>query len=121
MAKPQVKQDQSGIWLAAPLAAKKLGLTKPELARLALAENLTFQEDRYGNPVWYLEPEIAALAKVHFEQARAKSAKPKKPKTERQTMRDIERAPSRPKKHGVASGREVQLTVPWGKGILPNS
>ena len=120
MAKPQVKQDQSGIWLAAPLAAKKLGLTKPELARLALAESLTFQEDSYGSPEWYLEPEIAALAKVHIEQARSKSAKPNKPKTERQMLRDIERGPPHPKKHGVASGREVQLTVPWGKGILPN-
>ena len=121
MAKVQVRQDAIGIWLAAPLAAKKTGLTKPELARLALTGTLIYQDDKHGRPAWYLEPEIADLAKAHISRERAKLAKPKKPKTERQMMRDIDNAPFSPKKRGAAIGKQTQLTVPWGKGILPNS
>lgn len=71
-----VRQDGSGIWLAASLAAQKTGLTKPEFIRRADAGQLAFQVDRNGNPAWFSEPEITALSR---ERRAAELANPKPP------------------------------------------
>lgn len=65
-----VREDGDGIWLAAPLAAKRTGLTKPELARRALAGKLIFKADAFGNPRWYSEVEITMLARESGRQKR---------------------------------------------------
>lgn len=79
-----VRQDSDGIWLAASLASEKSGLTKPELVRRALADELAFQPDRNGKPAWYAEPQIAALARDRYEAELAQAAKPKRPLTDAQ-------------------------------------
>lgn len=78
-----VREDEVGIWLVASLAAQRSGLTKPELARRALRGELRFQEDSVGRPHWYLEPEIAALAKTKFDVERTKAQKPKRQPSKR--------------------------------------
>lgn len=79
-----VRHDADGIWLAAALAAEKSGLTKPELARRALAGELAFQGDKFGRPVWFAEPQIMALARANHEAELAKAAKPKRKLTDAQ-------------------------------------
>ena len=79
-----VRQDADGIWLVASLAAQKSGLTKPELARRALAGALRFQADDFGLPKWYAEPQITALANDKAASDRAKPARAKRPPTDAQ-------------------------------------
>ena len=73
-----VKQDADGFWFAPPLAAEKSGLTKPELARRALAGTLLYHADDNGKPAWYAESQIMELAKARLEAERAKPAKTKR-------------------------------------------
>ena len=69
-----VRQDAEGIWLALSLAAKKTGLTKPELVRRAISGGIKFLPDEDDQPAWFFEPEIATMAR---EQREAALAKPK--------------------------------------------
>ena len=79
-----VKQDADGIWLAAPLAAEKSGLSKPELARRALVGTLRYHADQFGKPAWYAEPQIMELAKARLETERTKPKRPKRPPSDKQ-------------------------------------
>ena len=76
-----VWQDADGIWLAPPLAAQRSGLTKPELARRALAGELAFKDDKFGRPRWYAETEITKLASELAQRESVKVARPKRQPT----------------------------------------
>ena len=87
-----VRLEEGIIWLVAKLAAQKSGLTKPELARRALARKIRHKTDKFGNPTWYAEPDIEPLRKENLDKKLAKA--PRKPTTkslaalERQWARD---------------------------------
>ena len=72
-----VWQDSDGIWLAPSLAAKRSGLSKPELARRAALGALRSIDDQSGQPVWYLEVEIAKLARDRALAQQGKADRPK--------------------------------------------
>lgn len=109
-----VRQDADGIWIAASLAAKKSGLSKPELAKRAMAGALRFQENNYGRPNWYAETEIAVLAAESLIRQRAKEEKPKRPKSNKQIAREIEKMPYGLGhiSTGASVDMQLRLTVP---------
>jgi hypothetical protein len=109
-----VRQDADGIWIAATLAAKKSGLSKPELAERAMAGALRFQENYYGRPSWYAETEIAALAAEFLISQRAKNEKPKRQKSDKQIAREIDRVPYGLGhiSTGASVDMQIRLTVP---------
>lgn len=87
-AKPKLVRFEDGIhWLVAKLAAQKSGLTRPELARRALAGELRYQADKYGMPIWYAEPDIDPLRQINLQSTLTKP----KPKTNPKTLAQLER------------------------------
>lgn len=85
VAKPKLVRFEDGVhWLVAKLAAQKSGLTKPELARRALAGELRYQADKYGMPIWYAEPDIDPLRQINL------LAKPSKPRAKSLTQLERE-------------------------------
>ena len=78
MVEIQVRRDGDNFWLAAPLAAKKSGLSKAQLTRRALAGELRYQQGESDKYPWYAEDQIAQLAKAKIESDRAKATKPKR-------------------------------------------
>ena len=85
-----VKFDGEVHWFSLPHAASFAGMTKPELTRRALAGELTYQEDRYGRPIWFAAQEIFALQKVAKEAERAKIEKQGSQKPRQKMPRQLE-------------------------------
>jgi|688.fasta_scaffold565169_2 hypothetical protein len=80
-AQPKLVRFEDGVyWFAAKLAAEKSGLTKPELARRALAGKINHKTDKFGNPTWYAQPDIEPLREAHLAKEMAKTPRkaPKK-------------------------------------------
>lgn len=93
-AQPKLVRFEEGIyWLVAKLAAEKTGLTKPELARRALAGMINHKTDKYGNPTWYAEPDIEPLRKENLDRKLEKAPAQKRPKTDKQLEREWANAP----------------------------
>jgi hypothetical protein len=87
--KPKLVKFEDGIhWLVIKLAAEKSGLTKPELARRALAGDLRFLPDSYGLPEWFAEPDIDPLRKALLEKETARKGKPPRKKSLKQLERE---------------------------------
>ena len=80
----QVRQDAEGVWLAPSLAAQRSGLTKPELTRRALAGELAFKDNKFGQPRWYSEREITKLASELAQKKSTEVARPKRQPTAKQ-------------------------------------
>ncbi len=81
-------------WLVAKLAAEKSGLTKPELARRALAGDLRYKADQYGMPVWYAEPDIDPLRKAELVRKQERQKKTPRSKSAKQLEREWNSTPA---------------------------
>lgn len=93
-AQPKLVRFEEGIyWFVAKLAAEKTGLTKPELARRALAGTINHKSDQYGNPMWYAEPDIEPLRKENLEKKLNKAPIKRRLKTDAQLEREWAAAP----------------------------
>lgn len=93
--KPKDLMFEEGIyWLSPAYAAHKTGLTKPELARRAVAGEIRFKEDWSGNHDWYALPDIDPLRAANL----AKTLKKKPAKHRPKSLAKLEREwASRPK------------------------
>lgn len=107
-----VRQDASGIWLAAPLAAQKSGLTKPELFRRASAGELAYRDDLPGRHWWYREDQITLLVKARGDAERAQPARPKVRRTDAQ----VEARHTRQWKSEIARERSARTKAGSGPG-----
>lgn len=86
---PRLVRFEEGIhWLVAKLAAEKAGLSKPDLARLAMAGEIRFRSDKYGVPRWYAEPDILPLRKAFLSKQRRAASAPRRPKSAAQLERE---------------------------------
>ena len=75
--KPDVKFEDHMHWLALPLAAKRIGVTKRQLQAMAGEGKAKFQPDGLGQPWWFAESDIAALRKDFLTAEREREAKRK--------------------------------------------
>ncbi len=92
--KPKLVRFEDGVyWLVAKLAAEKSGLTKPELARRALAGELRYQANQYGMPIWYAEPDIDPLRKARLAQALSKPVRKPRVKSAAQMEKEWAKSP----------------------------
>lgn len=100
---PKLVKEQDGlIWLALRLAAEKTGLTKPELARRALAGNIRFLDDQYGKPIWLLEEDIHPLRVEKFQKLSTTEPRKLRAKSPAQLERQWEKiSEDRPRKSGM--------------------
>lgn len=79
---PRLVRFEEGIhWLVAKLAAEKAGLSKPDLARRAMAGEIRFQANKYGVPCWYAEPDIIPLRKAFLAKQRKEASSPRRQKS----------------------------------------
>lgn len=86
---PKLVRFEDGIyWLMAKLAAEKSGLSKPELARRAMAGEIRFQANKYGVPLWYAEPDILPLRKAFLVKQRKEASSPRRQKSPAQLERE---------------------------------
>ena len=93
-AQPKLVRFEDGVyWFVSKLAAEKTGLTKPELARRALAGQINHKTDKYGNPTWYAEPDIEPLRKENLDRKLEQAPQKKRPKTDKQLEREWAAAP----------------------------
>jgi hypothetical protein len=110
-----VRRDETGFWLYSTLAGKKTGLSKNKLAARAIAGELDYRDDWPGKLWWYREDQIAALAAQKNEADRQRAAKPAKPKSDaqmiRETMKEIARSPVR-RTGGPMAAHSERLTLP---------
>ena len=80
--KPKDLIFEDGIyWLSPAYAAHKTGLSKPDLARRAVASEIRFKDDWTGNHLWYALPDIDPLRAVHLVKTLAKKPTKSRPKS----------------------------------------
>lgn len=83
--KQQVLQDAEGIWLCAVLAVARSGLAWRELREKAWAGEIRHQgENRTGDPLWFHEEDITAIARAQPAKQAELPAKPKRKQTDAQ-------------------------------------
>lgn len=83
--KQQVMQDANGIWLCAVLAVARSGLAWRDLREKAWADEIRHHgESRSGDPLWFHEEDITALARAQTAKQPEPTAKPKRRQTDAQ-------------------------------------
>jgi hypothetical protein len=84
----QVQLVDGEYWLGGKLAAEKTGLSKPELARRAIAGKIRFLDDQFGNPLHYAQTDLTPLIDAFRDKQQAKAKKPPRPKSLKQLERE---------------------------------
>lgn len=98
-------------------------MSKPELARRAGDGQLDYRDDLPGRHWWYREDQINELAKAKLEADRAKAAKPKRVKSDKQKLREALNAPlgMAPKlRDGPFTEHSLRLNIPRDKNAPKN-
>lgn len=87
--KPKRVLFEDGInWLSPKFASEKTGLTKPDLARRAIAGEIRFKEDLNGKHLWYALPDIDPIRAANLAKQLAKKPTKRRPKSLAQLERE---------------------------------
>jgi hypothetical protein len=87
--KPKLVLFADGInWLSPKFASEKTGLTKPELAKRAIAGEIRFKEDWTGKHLWYALPDIDPLRAANLAKKMTKKPTKRRPKSMAQLERE---------------------------------